>query len=274
MDENGDRKDSTPNKDELIDEYDSYYRECLTRWERVGKSEFIVRILDMYYRGIGDKSPASILDVGCGTGDVLEALRGRWPGARLFGFDLSGVAVEAAQQRLPAAELRQGALGDVDFGSKFDLVTIVGTLEHFPDPVAALKELSGLVADEGIIYIEVPDNLSRSFSEKVEGFRRLNGHSRQIEWHLYRGSWEERIGESGLQVVVPIEGPQYGGEFIWLAANRKHRVQRKWLRAIHDYCRSHSYKRWDPTILDRLKMGARWMIGPDAYDRLKAKLKG
>jgi SAM-dependent methyltransferase len=226
----------------------------------------------MYYRGTGGRSPSSILDVGCATGTTLEALLRRWPGARVAGLDLSQVAIEAARLRVPTAELKQGVLGEVDFGSRFDLITILGTLEHFPDPVAGLKELSKLVTDDGIIYIEVPDNLSRPYSEQVEGFRRLNGHSRQIEWHLYRGSWENRIGESGLEIILPIEGAGYGWEFVWIASRRRHRVDEKWVRTIHEYCRSSSYRSWTPSALDRVKMGVRWLVGSNTYDRIKNRL--
>jgi SAM-dependent methyltransferase len=274
MDADGHPSDRVPSTEDLIDEYNSYYRESLALWEHPERTESTLHILDMYYRGAGGGSPSSALDIGCGTGEVLEALHRRWPGIRLAGLDLSRIAIEAAQRRLPSAELKQGALGRTDLGSRFDLVLLLGTLEHIPDPVAALKDVSGLVADEGIVYIEIPDNLSRSYSEPVEGFRRLNGHNRQIEWHLHRGSWEERIRDSGLEIVLPIEGPYYGGEFIWIASRRKHQVRRKWVRAIHDYCRSNSYRKWTPSILGRIKMGARWMIGSNAYDRLKAQLKG
>lgn len=41
-------------------------------------------------------NPASILDVGCGTGLLLRKARGRWPAARLTGIDPAKGMVEKA----------------------------------------------------------------------------------------------------------------------------------------------------------------------------------
>ena len=43
----------------------------------------------------------SLLDVGCGNGELLRFIDARWPGRRLCGVDLSPVVVEQNARSLP-----------------------------------------------------------------------------------------------------------------------------------------------------------------------------
>ncbi len=52
--------------------------------------------------------PQTILDIGCGTGFVLAAARGRWPSARLFGLDSSPAMLEEARRKLPGLAAMEG----------------------------------------------------------------------------------------------------------------------------------------------------------------------
>jgi malonyl-CoA O-methyltransferase len=45
--------------------------------------------------------PRAILELGCGTGAQLEALRKRYPGAKLIGLDVSAAMLARARRRLP-----------------------------------------------------------------------------------------------------------------------------------------------------------------------------
>ncbi len=89
-----------------------------------------------------------IFDFGCGTGELLRYLRlagfnslvgfDKFSGCdlRLSGLELSG--------EMPAPERR------------FDLVMAHHSLEHLPDPLAALRMLGSYVAPGGTLLIRVP----------------------------------------------------------------------------------------------------------------------
>lgn len=65
----------------------------------------------------------SILEIGCGTGHNLAALRSHFPQSRLVGVDLAAPMLERARKRLGnSAELVHGALGEVDLRGRFDIV--------------------------------------------------------------------------------------------------------------------------------------------------------
>src|SRR2546428_166640 len=52
-------------------------------------------------------SPARVVDLGCGTGNVTALLRGRWPGARVTGVDASATMLERARASDPGVDWRQ-----------------------------------------------------------------------------------------------------------------------------------------------------------------------
>jgi 2-polyprenyl-3-methyl-5-hydroxy-6-metoxy-1,4-benzoquinol methylase len=91
-------------------------------------------------RGILDVagfSPRSVLDFGAGEGHFVSALREL--GSAAEGIETSPAGRAAARQ-LHGVELRaeiSGAQGD-----QFQLITLVHSLEHVPDPVRTLTEVS------------------------------------------------------------------------------------------------------------------------------------
>lgn len=69
----------------------------------------------------GKESPR-VLDVACGTGSHLKALRKRIPGAELTGVDLNQGMIDVAQSKQIGADLYQGDMKDFNLGRRFDLV--------------------------------------------------------------------------------------------------------------------------------------------------------
>lgn len=91
-----------------------------------------------------------ILDIGCGTGDILDQL----PSVDYTGFDLSDDYVRAARARYgDRATFRQADVLDVDLSGEppFDIVIAMGILHHLDDDRAGrLVEIaSGALAPEG-----------------------------------------------------------------------------------------------------------------------------
>src|SRR5262245_10499935 len=63
--------------------------------------------------------PAALLDVGCGTGNLLAAARTAFPGARLSGIDPSQALLGAARRRpeLSSVAFFQGIADDLPFAN-------------------------------------------------------------------------------------------------------------------------------------------------------------
>ncbi|MFB6721901.1 class I SAM-dependent methyltransferase [Kribbella sp. NPDC056345] len=100
-------------------------------------------------------SPAGILDLGCGTGRHLAALRDEF-GAAAVGVDLQRQMVDYGRQR-HGVDLRCGDLRSVRLGRRFELVTCLGNslsyLRTDDDLRAAAETLRVHVEDRGIVVI-------------------------------------------------------------------------------------------------------------------------
>jgi len=105
----------------------------------------------------GVKRPCRVLEVGSGDGYVLRALTER-------GHDVTGVEPDQAEaaasvERCPQARVYAGQLGEVcdALEGPFDAIVSYHVLEHFLDPRAALATMRDLLADDGVLALEVPN---------------------------------------------------------------------------------------------------------------------
>ena len=101
----------------------------------------------------GLPADGSLLDVGAGSGAMLAAFAAASPRWRLFGLDLDD-RKEAALKAIPRFE-RLFTTPPEEVSQRFDLVTLIHSLEHFPDPVAMLRSLRGLIARGGRLFVQV-----------------------------------------------------------------------------------------------------------------------
>jgi SAM-dependent methyltransferase len=100
-----------------------------------------------------------LLDVGAGAGAMLAAFSREFPGWRLFGLDLDK-RKEGALKQIERFE-RLFTEAPEQLGEQFDLITLVHSLEHFPDPLAMLGKLRERLAPGGRLFIEV-NNVERT----------------------------------------------------------------------------------------------------------------
>jgi len=98
---------------------------------------------------------ARVLDIGCGNGGLLQALRDLGF-THLAGMDPSAGCVARLQAR--GFEALQGWLGGRPAGqTRFDLVILSHVLEHVLEPRAALASLRDWLTPAGYVYVETPN---------------------------------------------------------------------------------------------------------------------
>lgn len=99
------------------------------------------------------KSAGRLLDVGAGTGIMVEA-------ASNEGYSAQGVEpsewlhAEAAKRGL---DVTLGILPHADLKGPYDIVTIVDVIEHVNDPLALLRSVHDVLAPNGIGIVVTPD---------------------------------------------------------------------------------------------------------------------
>lgn len=105
---------------------------------------------------LGGLHGVEVLDVACGLGTWLQLLSDR--GARVSGIDISERAIEACRRRFPEGEFRVGVAESLPFADgRFGLVSCMGSLEHFLDKPAALREMVRVAAPGARFLILVPN---------------------------------------------------------------------------------------------------------------------
>jgi SAM-dependent methyltransferase len=97
-----------------------------------------------------------VLDVGCGAGEFLNQVRAEH-GCRVYGLDLSDAAVKLVREAFDI-EAFQGSLSDAPWpAGSFDFISCWWSLEHMPDPEAALAKIHELLAPGGYVLVAVPN---------------------------------------------------------------------------------------------------------------------
>jgi 2-polyprenyl-3-methyl-5-hydroxy-6-metoxy-1,4-benzoquinol methylase len=125
---------------------------------------------------LGDRQPASILDIGCGDGSISLPLLTQKN--RLTLVDLTESMLVIARSRVPAylAGKVSTLLGDVmriDLAEAgFDLVLCLGVLAHVQSPADVIDRVCALVRPGGMAILTVsngvhPVGLSRSFYSRL-----------------------------------------------------------------------------------------------------------
>jgi SAM-dependent methyltransferase len=96
-----------------------------------------------------------LLDVGCATGDFLEA--GRDAGYDVQGLELSAWSCDIARRRGFAIHRQTLAQFAAESGTPFDVVSLIGVIEHLPDPRAEMGNLARLVRPGGLLVVWTGD---------------------------------------------------------------------------------------------------------------------
>ena len=91
-----------------------------------------------------------VLEVGCGTGNVLRVLETTCTRGTVVGLDLSRERLRFVRQRT-TCPLVQGDLHDAPFKTPFELIGLFDVLEHVQEDVRVLQDLSALLAPQGVL---------------------------------------------------------------------------------------------------------------------------
>lgn len=101
--------------------------------------------------------PGRFLDIGIGYGTVLQAARDA--GWEVEGLDVSKWSAEHARRTL-GIPVTVGDVFSADLGADaFDTIHLSHSLEHMPEPRATLARIRPWLRPEGVLVIEVPNQL-------------------------------------------------------------------------------------------------------------------
>jgi ubiquinone/menaquinone biosynthesis C-methylase UbiE len=197
------------------------------------------RKLEQVLTGYLDQLPdgAKLLDVGCGTGDLLRRLGGRFECA---GCDPADEMLQHARAVNPAAELAVAPAEALPFeDDRFDVALCIEVVRYLGDPRPALRELARVLRPGGLALVTFAPLATTSLYPLVNAVTarvRVPGltHVRQ-RFHTVGGA-ERLLASAGFE-RVEVEA-RYFGPFIYL-----NRISRPAVSTL--------LRRWEP-LDDRL----------------------
>ncbi len=149
------------------------------------------RIFSELFKKLPENEIKTIADIGCGEGSNLFFIRSQFPKAKLFGFDVSKTAIEAAKLHIDAEFTLLDIQKEIP-SQKFDLVFCSDVVEHLEDDVTALRNIKCITNKYALIAT-------------VQGHMRANekhiGHVRNYAY----GELKQKIESVGFDVLQIVE---------------------------------------------------------------------
>jgi 2-polyprenyl-3-methyl-5-hydroxy-6-metoxy-1,4-benzoquinol methylase len=96
-----------------------------------------------------------VLDVGCGNGALLKALSRKKSKWNLFGHEINSLHLKSLSELSNFKKLYTGATKEI--GEKFDLVTMIHSLEHFINPFEELNIVKEKLKLKASLFVQVPN---------------------------------------------------------------------------------------------------------------------
>jgi trans-aconitate 2-methyltransferase len=142
---------------------------------------------------IAHEAPATVVDLGCGAGNLAPLLLARWPHARLTGVDSSPEMLARARKEHPSAEFVQGDIGAWRPARPVDVLYSNAALHWLDGHEALFPALLEAVAPEGVLAVQMPRNFGAP------------SHTSIVE-AIEQGPWRSRLEPILRREPVPPPG--------------------------------------------------------------------
>ena len=149
-------------------------------------------VLDALRRAVPDLDRRELVDIGCGSGGLLQYLEGR--GVTVAGACdayLESLEIVRSRMAVPLVLVDEGRLPPL--GPGHDLLALFDVLEHLDDDRGMLRFLHSALTPGGVVVLTVPAHPSL-FDDRDE----LAHHRRRYR----RGELREKLEEAGFSVRV------------------------------------------------------------------------
>ncbi len=158
-----------------------------------------------------------IVEVGCGTGQVLEEILRKIKTRNLMGIEPLDEWRQKTHEKVGnKAKIIKGFAEDLPFeNNSVDYIVCTEVLEHVIDPNVVLREFSRIIKNNGLIIVSIPnENLINNLKKIVDGFKIYNRLFPKIQkhndWHIhsldlksFKKYIPEELKEESL-IVVPV----------------------------------------------------------------------
>jgi len=141
--------------------FSDFGADCVNALDLIKRGQYDERFASYWLKSLPEvtaklQAGGRMLDFGCGSGRVAMAIKRAFPKAQVAGFDIDAQSIQRARE----TDL------DIAFDTKvpkgqFDLVSICDCIHDLAAPVDTLRQVHGLVAPGGTLFIVEPKAADR-----------------------------------------------------------------------------------------------------------------
>jgi trans-aconitate methyltransferase len=178
--------------------------------------------------GLGLPEEGEALDFGCGNGVFTEVIKDALPRWKIYGADVSAVAIENARGRVKGCTFFE-ASDQALAGKKFDFLFTHHVLEHVYSIDEVWRQIVGLMKDEsamlhilpcgneGSLEYEISRLVRDGFDPEMENrfFFEDEGHVRRLDTRQFT----QMAAQSGFKLIQEYYSSQYHGALNWITQN-------------------------------------------------------
>ena len=184
---------------EIAFTYDNYKRKNSYYYNSL-KNLIVSLIISKNYR--------SVLDIGCGTGEILDFLNPEFG----IGIDISKNMVSIARMKYPEYEFIASDFNKVELDMKFDIIIVIDVIEHLGDIKKAFLKIRNFAEKGTKIIISSPSyhwRLPMFVGEKLN-MKMPEGSHKWIPPKTLEKTIESsklRIDRKGYKLLIPKRVP-------------------------------------------------------------------
>lgn len=141
---------NTREEDAVVREYDFLAHRYDKRWQY-----YIAATLEGTLKRLAINPNDMLLDIGCGTGSLLQAICAKYPSVGMVGLDISREMLRiACNKQISKCNFITGQVQFLPFHSNsFDIVVSCNAFHYWRRPEACLKEILRVLKPKGRIII-------------------------------------------------------------------------------------------------------------------------
>jgi SAM-dependent methyltransferase len=148
------------------------------------------KIILHLYKKFGPKVGAKFLEIGCGTGYVLNGFRNTFSDLEITGSEIFLNGLKLAKKRMPEANFIQLDATNIPFREVYDAIGAFDVIEHIDDDQLVLQNCYKALKSKGYLFISVPQ------------YRFMWSYLDEISYHKRRYSKNEliqKVREAGFE---------------------------------------------------------------------------
>jgi len=144
------------------------------------------------WQALVGRRPVRMLDVGCGTGTLVNLLARQPEATLLVGLDYSPVMIRRLAEKIarsPHSAKFHAVVADAQRlpfpDESFDVLTCCNSFHHYPHQAEVIREFRRVLRPEGVLI------LVDGFRDNVVGWVVFDVCVARVEGHVYHAPWTE-----------------------------------------------------------------------------------